>query len=71
MATKTYQLETLTCPSCMAKIQNALGRTAGVKEAEVLFNSSKARVSFDEEVVASEGIKKVIETLGYKVLGEK
>ena len=55
----------------MAKIQNALGRTAGVKEAEVLFNSSKARVSFDEEVVGSEGIKKVIETLGYKVLGEK
>jgi copper chaperone CopZ len=71
MTTKTYQLETLTCPSCMAKIQNALRRTEGVKEAEVLFNSSKAKVYYDEGVVESESIKKIIETLGFKVLGEK
>ncbi len=71
MTKKTYQLETLTCPSCMAKIQGVLRKTNGVKEAEVLFNSSKAKVAFDEEVVNSEEIKKTIEALGYKVLGEK
>lgn len=71
MTTKTYQLETLTCPSCMAKIQGVLRKTDGVKEAEVLFNSSKAKVAFDEGIVNSEGIKKTIEALGYKVLGEK
>lgn len=71
MTTKTYQLETLTCPSCMAKIQGVLRRTEGIKEAEVLFNSSKAKVAFDEGVVNSEEIKKTIEALGYKVLGEK
>jgi copper chaperone len=70
MTTKTYQLETLTCPSCMAKIQGALRRTTGVKGAEVLFNSSRAKVTFDETVVQSETIRKTIESLGFKILGE-
>lgn len=71
MTTKTYQLETLTCPSCMAKIEGALKRTKGVEQSEVLFNSSKAKVTFDESAVESEDIKKTIEKLGFKVLGEK
>jgi len=71
MTSKTYQLETLTCPSCMAKIQNALKKTNGVKEAEVLFNTSRAKVNFDEAVISSEKIRNTIERLGFKVLGEK
>ncbi|HFL3828676.1 TPA: heavy-metal-associated domain-containing protein, partial [Clostridioides difficile] len=58
MITKTYQLNTLTCPSCMAKIEVALKNTKGVKESEVLFNSSKAKVTFDESIVESKDIKK-------------
>lgn len=71
MATKTYQLETLTCPSCMAKIEGALKKTDGVNESEVLFNSSRAKVNFDESLVESDEIKSIIEKLGFKVLGEK
>lgn len=71
MTTKTYQLETVSCPSCIAKIENALKKTAGIITAEVLFNTSRVRVSFDENVVASEEIRKKIINLGYKVLGEK
>lgn len=71
MTTKTYQLETLSCPSCMAKIEGALKKTKGVIEAEVLFNSSKAKVTFDESVVDSSEIKNVIEKLGFEVLREK
>ncbi|HZJ56795.1 MAG TPA: heavy-metal-associated domain-containing protein [Clostridia bacterium] len=71
MTTKTYQLETLTCPSCMVKIEGALKRTKGVEKSRVLFNSSKAKVTFDENVVDSATIKEAIETLGYEVLGEK
>lgn len=71
MTTKTYQLETLTCPSCMAKIEGALKRTKGVEKSEVLFNSSRAKVTFDENVLDSAAVKKVIETLGFEVLGEK
>ncbi|NLJ98856.1 MAG: heavy-metal-associated domain-containing protein [Tissierellia bacterium] len=71
MITKTYQLDTLTCPSCTMKIEGALKRTKGVKEYEVLYNSSRTRVTFDETVVESEDIQNIIERLGFKVLGEK
>lgn len=71
MTTKTYQLETLTCPSCTAKIEGALKRTAGVKKYEVLFNSSRVRVTFDDTVLESDDIKDTINSLGFRVLKEK
>ncbi|HBK67127.1 MAG TPA: heavy metal-binding protein [Firmicutes bacterium] len=71
MTTKTYQLETLTCPSCVLKIQTALKRNEGVQEVEVLFNSSRVRVTFEETVVGSGALVRIIEALGFKVLGEK
>ena len=71
MTTKIYQLETLTCPSCTAKIEGALKRTKGIREKEVLFNSSRVRVTFDESVLESDDIKDTINSLGFKVLGEK
>lgn len=71
MITKTYQLDTLTCPSCTMKIEGALKKTKGVKDVEVLFNSSRTKVNFDENIVDSEDIKFIIEKLGFKVLGEK
>lgn len=55
----------------MAKIEGALKRTPGVITSEVLFNSSRARVSFDSTKVSSDQIKAVIEKLGFKVLSEK
>ena len=44
METIRFQLETLTCPSCIAKIEGALNKQSGVEEAKVLFNSSKVKV---------------------------
>ncbi len=71
MSTKTFQLETVSCPSCIAKIEGMLKRTAGIAESEVLFNTSRVKVDFDEKIIASEDIKNKIDGLGYKVLGEK
>ena len=71
MTKKTYQLETLTCPSCVLKIEGALKKTEGIKESSVLFNSSKVKVEFDEDQVSSDTIKNSIERLGYSVLSEK
>lgn len=71
MEKRIYQLETLTCPSCMAKIEGALKRTPGVIDSEVLFNSSRARVQFDSSKITTDEIKAVIEKLGFKVLSEK
>lgn len=71
MANKTFQLETLTCPSCAAKIETVLKKMKGVKDVEVLFTSSRTKVSFDETVTNQDEIKKTIENLGYDVLGVK
>lgn len=71
MTAKIYQLETVSCPSCIAKIEGMLRKTLGVKMSEVLFNTSRVKVTFDENVVSSEDIRNKISKLGYKVLGEK
>lgn len=63
-------LETLACPSCLQKIEGALKQQKGVDQnsVEVLFNSSRARLNFDEAQVSIEGIEEAIEALGYPVL---
>lgn len=71
MIKKTYQLDTLTCPSCTAKIEGMLKKTKGIKESEVLFNSSRVKVTFDENLLSSETIKENIDKLGFDVLSEK
>ncbi len=71
MITKTYQLETLTCPNCVAKIEGMLKKTKGISEGEVLFNTSRVKATFDEGVLSSEDIIAKIEKLGFDVLGEK
>lgn len=71
MTTKMYQMETVSCPSCIAKIETMLKTTEGVKETDVLFNSSRVKVSFDENTVTSEAIREKLTRLGYAVLGEK
>jgi copper chaperone CopZ len=71
MITKTYQLETLTCPNCVAKIEGMMKKTKGISEGEVLFNTSRVKVNFDESILSSEEIIAKIEKLGFDVLGEK
>ncbi len=68
MKTAKFQLETLTCPSCIKKIEGNLGKLDGVKEAKVLFNSSKVKATFDESKVSKEELEKTITKLGYPVL---
>ncbi|WP_018664203.1 heavy-metal-associated domain-containing protein [Heyndrickxia acidiproducens] len=67
MAKAVMQLETLTCPSCMKKIQSTLDKVDGVEKAKVLFNASKAKVDFDEMKVSADELKETIEKLGYEV----
>lgn len=70
MQKATIQLETLTCPSCMQKIENGVKSLEGVNKesVKVLFNSSKVRVEFDDEKVSIEDIENAINKLGYEVL---
>ncbi len=70
MQKATIQLETLTCPSCAMKIENATKSLDGVEKesVKVMFNSSKVKFDFDEGKVSVEDVEKAITTLGYEVL---
>ena len=71
MKKTTYQLETLACPSCSAKIGAMLKKTPGIEESQVLFNSSRVKVSFDETIISSDDIKSKLDKFGYPVISEK
>jgi len=70
MQKATINLETLSCPSCLQKIENALKGLDGVEKdsVEVLFNSSRVKTIFDSKSVTIEVIEKAIEDLGYPVI---
>ncbi len=63
------QLETLTCPSCIQKIENSLKGLDGVDKdsVKILFNSSKVKLDFDEDAVSTDDIEDAITSLGYEV----
>lgn len=66
-----FQLEELTCPSCVKKIEGILSKQEGVSEAKVLFNSSKVKITFDENLIAAENLASMIKKLGYPVQSSK
>lgn len=70
MKKATIQLEALTCPSCVQKIEGAVKSLDGVDKdsIEVMFNSSRVKVDFNEEVISIDDIVKEIDRVGYNVL---
>lgn len=71
MSKAVYQLETLTCPSCIKKIETTLIKIAGVDSVKVLFNLSKVKIEFDEAQVNVSQIEDTLKKLGYPVLSAK
>jgi copper chaperone CopZ len=69
MKKATIQLETLTCPSCIQKIENATKSLNGVEKesVKVMFNSSKLKFDFDDEKLSIEAVENAITALGYEV----
>lgn len=69
MQKATIQLDTLTCPSCAQKIGSAVKSLDGVdkESVNVMFNSSKVKLDFDDEKVSVSEIEKAIITIGYEV----
>ena len=70
MKKATIQLEDLTCPSCVQKIEGAVKGLDGVDKntIEVMFNSSRLKVDFNEDVISVEDIEKEIDRVGYEVI---
>ncbi|MDD2446168.1 MAG: heavy-metal-associated domain-containing protein [Tissierellia bacterium] len=73
MKSATIQLETLTCPSCMLKIEGAVNNLEGIDKetVKVSFNSSKVKLDFDEEKLSIDDIEGAISKMGYDVIKSK
>ena len=71
MSKAVFQLEPLTCPSCIEKFETAFNKTSGVDSARVLFNLSKVKTEFDEAQNQASQLEEVIKKLGYPVLSAK
>lgn len=73
MKKATIQLETLTCPSCALKIEGAVKKIEGVDKGtiEVLFNSSRVKLDFDEEKTSIDDVENAITKVGYEVQKSK
>ncbi|GGM37284.1 metal transporter [Paraliobacillus quinghaiensis] len=71
MKKAVFQLEALTCPSCIKKIESTLNKTSGVDTAKVLFNASKVKTEYDETQIDAEKLEETISKLGYPVLSAK
>ncbi|AZP04029.1 heavy-metal-associated domain-containing protein [Jeotgalibaca ciconiae] len=73
MSKAILTLETLSCPSCLQKIESAVKGLDGVdfNSVKVLFNSSKVKADFDENILTVKAIEKSIENLGYSVIKSK
>jgi len=69
MKAATIQLETLTCPSCMQKVEGAVKSLDGVEQdtVKVLFNASKVKLNFNEDRITIDQIENAITKMGYEV----
>lgn len=70
MKKAVIQLETLTCPSCLQKINGAVKGLNGVNKdsVDVMFNASKVKLEFDDSVLSINNIEESINKLGYDVI---
>jgi len=67
----TIPVSGMTCTTCAATVEKALGKTAGVEQATVNFASERASLKYDPSKVNLAGIKDVISQSGYGVATRK
>lgn len=60
-----YQIEKMTCGSCVGNIEKALTKIAGVGSVEVNLTSNRGRVTYDPAVIDSKTIAGAISEAGY------
>ncbi|MFC6314720.1 MULTISPECIES: heavy-metal-associated domain-containing protein [Lapidilactobacillus] len=63
----TLQLDALTCPSCLTKIEGGVKALPGVDSVKVLFNAGKVKAEIDNTQVSADDLKNTVTKLGYEV----
>ncbi|ATF42022.1 heavy-metal-associated domain-containing protein [Weissella paramesenteroides] len=61
------QLDELSCPSCLQKIQSALDKQVGITNVKVLFNAAKVKADFDSDKISADKVADTVTNLGYNV----
>jgi Cu+-exporting ATPase len=67
-ASVEFPVEGMSCASCTAKIERALGETKGVLRAAANLAAGRVKVEFLPSEIAPARLKNVIESAGYRVL---
>ncbi len=63
----SLKIEGMTCASCVARIEKALGKVAGVQTAAINLATEKARVDYDPALTSEGALITAIEKAGYSV----
>lgn len=61
----TLRANDLNCPSCVTKIEKALGALNGVEGATVHFNTGRIEVRHDPSLAATDALVKAVADAGY------
>lgn len=65
MKKTTLRAQDLSCPSCVAKIEKALGTLDGVGKAEVHFTTGRIAVEHDPQKAPVDSLVKAVADAGY------
>lgn len=65
----TLRIDGMHCASCVMNVENFLKRLNGIFEVKADLTSNTARINYDKSKVDLSDMEKVIESLGFKVLG--
>lgn len=66
MENKTFNIEGMTCASCVQTIEKATKKLPGVQESNVNLATGKLNISFDENEISTQDIQAAVEKAGYK-----
>jgi copper chaperone CopZ len=67
----TIVIEGMHCNHCSQAIADGLKKLNGVKSADVIFTTGKAKVVYDPDAVKVDQMLAVVKELGYTVKGTK
>lgn len=56
----------LSCPSCVAKIENALQGLEGVSDAKVHFNTGRIEIEHDPDAAPTDVLVQTVRETGYE-----
>ncbi|WP_044338264.1 heavy metal translocating P-type ATPase [Rossellomorea aquimaris] len=68
MTDKTVSIEGMTCASCSQAVEKATKKLPGVQQASVNLATEKLNITYDENELSLEDIKKAVDDAGYKAV---